>query len=96
MQFQAAGTTIQPTAPHRALSLITSIIYQLSRNPIHLRIAMALLASATYLWSPWALARPDLFAALLDGFQIASEEHALRLGFDPVFEAYAAGVRRWP
>lgn len=95
VSFKRARTTVNPTTPERASSLVVSGIYKFTRNPMYLGFTLALLAFAVYLSSALALALVPGFMAYLDRFQIRPEERALATHFPSEFQAYRARVRRW-
>lgn len=92
--FRRASTTINPLHPERASALVTGGVYRITRNPMYVGLAFALLAWAAYLGSPWALLGPVAFVGYITHFQIVPEERILRARFAQ-FDAYAARVRRW-
>jgi len=93
-QFTKARTTIDPRAPHRTTSLVTSGVFSGSRNPIYVADALILAAHAAWLGRPAALLGvPALVAALHP--QILAEEKALRSRFGSEYDAYIAHVPRW-
>jgi protein-S-isoprenylcysteine O-methyltransferase Ste14 len=77
ISFHQAKTTVNPLKPEAASSLVSSGIYQFTRNPMYLGMLMVLLAWAVYLSSPWALLGLVAFVIYIDRFQIAPEEKAL-------------------
>ncbi|MCU0774304.1 MAG: isoprenylcysteine carboxylmethyltransferase family protein [Ideonella sp.] len=93
--IRKAGSTIDPTRPESASSLVVTGPFRISRNPMYLGFTVMLLAWAAYLQSLWTLAGPVLFVAYVDRLQIVPEEHALRRKFGADFDRYAAHVRRW-
>ncbi|HET7723161.1 MAG TPA: isoprenylcysteine carboxylmethyltransferase family protein [Propionibacteriaceae bacterium] len=93
-QFQAARTTIDPRAPHRTTSLVTSGVFARSRNPIYVADALILAACAAWLGRPMALLGIPALAAALHP-QIRAEETALAERFGSEYEAYLARVPRW-
>ncbi|EYC50052.1 protein-S-isoprenylcysteine methyltransferase [Hylemonella gracilis str. Niagara R] len=93
--FRQARTTVDPTRPATATSLVVRGIYHHTRNPMYLGFLLALLAWALYLAKLSALAGLPLFVWYLTVFQIKPEESALRERFGGDFDAYAAAVRRW-
>jgi protein-S-isoprenylcysteine O-methyltransferase Ste14 len=95
IQFLRHRTTINPVAPGRASTLITSGIYRLSRNPIYLADFLLLAAFAIWLGHPLALPFPFLFVWIMNRWQIAAEERALRGLFGDQYARYCASVRRW-
>jgi len=94
-EFARVRTTINPLAPARASSLVTSGIFGHTRNPMYLGMLLALLGWAVYLGSAAALPGPLLSVLLLNQLQIKPEERALRQRFGAEFDRYAARVRRW-
>ncbi|MGZ5132161.1 MAG: methyltransferase family protein, partial [Caldimonas sp.] len=93
--FRRARTTVNPTKPQSASSLVVSGIYRLTRNPMYVGLLLLLLAWAAFLCSPWALLGPLAFVLYIGRFQIAAEERALLALFGSEYSAYKARVRRW-
>lgn len=93
--FKRAGTTVNPLKPETASVLVTSGIYQYSRNPMYAGVALLLLAWAIYLQSPIALLGIVGFMLYINYFQITPEEDALTGLFGQAFIDYKARVRRW-
>lgn len=93
--FGRARTTVDPLRPQRASALVTSGIYQRTRNPMYVALAIALLAWAIWLGHPLALLGVVAFVAWMNRYQIAPEECALRALFGAEFERYCSEVRRW-
>lgn len=90
-----ASTTIDPTRPEGASTLVTSGIYRLTRNPMYLGLFLVLLSAAIGLGHPLALLAAVLFVPYMTRFQIRPEERALRARFGEAFEAYTRRTRRW-
>jgi protein-S-isoprenylcysteine O-methyltransferase Ste14 len=93
--FRRAKTTINPTKPGAASSLVLSGVYGVTRNPMYVGLVLVLVAWAIFLSSWLTLAGPLLFAAYIQRFQIAPEERALAATFGADYSAYKARVRRW-
>lgn len=93
--FKRAATTINPLKPEEASSLVSSGIYQISRNPMYVGLALILLAWAVYLSSAWAFVGVLGFILYMNRFQITPEERALKDIFGSKFEDYRSNVRRW-
>src|SRR6185295_5497363 len=72
--FRRAQTTINPMKPEAARSLVSSGVYRFTRNPMYVGLLLALLAWATFLSAPLALAGPLAFVLYIGRFQIAPEE----------------------
>jgi len=93
-KFTRARTTIDPTQPHRTTSLVTSGVFERSRNPIYVADALLLASHAAWLGRPLALVGvPALLLALHP--QIRAEERALSERFGGEYAAYVARVPRW-
>lgn len=90
-----ARTTVSPMRPEGASTLVTTGIYSVTRNPIYLADALALLAYACHLWQPQAFVAVPVFLAWIHRFQVLPEERALRARFGGDFAQYAARTRRW-
>lgn len=88
-------TTLDPTQPERATTLVTDGVQQFTRNPMYL--AMAGLLTANALWRGSVLGvLPVLgFVTAMDQLQIPREEAALRSTFGKDYERYCAAVPRW-
>ena len=95
LAFRRARTTINPTKPEAASSLVTSGVYHFTRNPMYLGLSFVLVAWALFLSSAWAFLGPVGFVLYMDRFQIAPEERALSKVFGPAFADYQSKVRRW-
>ena len=94
--FRRAGTTVDPTRPERATTLVTSGIYRWSRNPMYLGMLLLLAGWTLHLGSLVALlVVPACFLLYLDRFQVVAEERALATAFGEDYAAYARRVRRW-
>jgi len=93
--FRRVGTTIHPTSPQNASSLVTAGVYRFTRNPMYLGILLALLGWGLFLGRLPSLFVLPLFVAYLTRFQILPEEKAMETLFGSEFSAYKARVRRW-
>jgi protein-S-isoprenylcysteine O-methyltransferase Ste14 len=74
---------------------VCSGIYQVSRNPMYVGLALFLTAWAVYLSSIWACLGVLGFVLYISRFQIAPEERALTKIFGTEFTNYQSKVRRW-
>ncbi len=94
-QFRKAQTTPNPQALEKVSSLVTSGIYQYSRNPMYLGLVLALLGWALYLshFLPFVLV--PVFMLYMTRFQIQPEERMMARKFGSDYQAYLAQVRRW-
>ena len=95
VEFRRARTTTNPMRPDNSSSLVTRGIYRVTRNPMYLGFALALLGFATWLSHGLAYASVGLFVVCLQRLQIEPEERMLRARFGAEFDAYARAVRRW-
>jgi protein-S-isoprenylcysteine O-methyltransferase Ste14 len=95
VSFRQARTTVNPTAPNKASSLVVSGVYRFTRNPMYLGFALIVLALAVFFSNALAIALVPCFILYLDRFQIRPEERALASLFPKDFAAYKARVRRW-
>ena len=93
--FRRARTTIKPTRPEKASSLVRTGVYRVTRNPMYLGLLLALGAWAVFLSSAWALLGMAGFVLYLNRFQIEPEERALASLFGAEYASYKASVRRW-
>ena len=94
--FRSAETTVNPTTPHQASSLVICGIYRISRNPMYLGFLLLLIAWGLYLSHALSLFLfPPLFIIYMNTFQIPHEEKALEAIFGEEFISYKNSVRRW-
>jgi protein-S-isoprenylcysteine O-methyltransferase Ste14 len=94
-QFFRRGTTVEPFRPEEASVLVTTGANSITRNPMYVGMAGVLVANAIRRGSLRALAPAAGFVFVIDRFQIAAEEAALRKNFGEEYAAYNAAVPRW-
>lgn len=95
ISFRQASTTVNPLKPETASCLVTSGIFQYTRNPMYLGMAVAILGFAILLGSCLSLLGVVAFMLFIDRFQIKPEEAALTECFSEQFTQYKTNVRRW-
>lgn len=93
--FRRARTTVDPTRPDRASSLVRDGIYRFTRNPMYLGFLLVLLGLGLLLGSWPALFVAIAFVPWMNRFQIGPEERALAGLFGEEFERFRRDVRRW-
>lgn len=92
---RVARTTISPFSPNKTSSLVTTGIFQWTRNPMYLGVLMVLCALAVLLQSVWALLGPVLFFLWVHFLQILPEERILLKLFGESYQTNCSRVRRW-
>jgi protein-S-isoprenylcysteine O-methyltransferase Ste14 len=95
VSFRLAKTTVNPLKPDTASTLVTSGIYQFTRNPMYVGFVAFLFAWASFLGSVWSVALIAVYIAFIQRFQIMPEERALTKIFKDGFVDYKAQVRPW-
>ena len=95
LAFRRAQTTVDPSDPAQTTQLVTAGIYQATRNPMYLGMALALAGWAVYLADVTAFLMLALFIRYLGRYQIEPEERILLEKFGHRFEQYCTNVRRW-
>ncbi len=93
--FKNAKTTVDPTQPNKASTVVTSGVYRYTRNPMYLGFLLGLLAFAIKLSNPLAGLFLPLFVVYMNQFQIKPEERALSDLFGADYQSYLVKVRRW-
>lgn len=95
VSFRMAKTTVDPTQPENATTLVQTGIYRLTRNPMYAGFFVILVAWAIGLSHalPWLFL--PLFVMYMNRFQIQPEELALLKLYDNEYENYCKNVRRW-
>ena len=91
----ANRTTPSPIQIERARTLVTSGLYQFTRNPMYLGMVIFLIGIAVILGSVALLAGPTLFIVYITQFQILPEERVMAQKFGADYTAYKNRVRRW-
>lgn len=95
VSFRLAKTTVNPLKPDTASALVTTGIYQFTRNPMYVGFVAFLLAWASYLGTVWGIGLIVVYIAYIQCFQIMPEERALTKIFKGEFIEYKAQVRPW-
>jgi protein-S-isoprenylcysteine O-methyltransferase Ste14 len=95
VSFARAKTTMNPTKPGAASSLVTGGVFRVTRNPMYLSLLLYLLAWAAYLSNWLALLFLPVFVVYINELQIKPEERALSALFGAEYASYQARVRRW-
>jgi len=95
VSFRRARTTMNPTKPTAAASLVTTGPFRLTRNPMYLSLLLYLLGWTAYLSNVLALLFLPAFVLYMNRFQIKPEERVLSSLFGPAYAAYKGRVRRW-
>jgi protein-S-isoprenylcysteine O-methyltransferase Ste14 len=91
--FQHVETTVKPY--QESSNLVTSGVFQISRNPIYLGMVLILIGIAVLLRSLSPLLIVIPFAILIDQIFIRVEEQMLAEKFGSTWQAYKAKTRRW-
>lgn len=95
LQFRRARTSVNPMEPRRASVIVASGVFRLSRNPMYVGMALALLGLAFWYATLPGFVLVPVFCVYMTAFQIKPEERVLLAQFDEDFSAYMAKVRRW-
>lgn len=93
--FRRAHTSLDPTRPGKASSLVDTGVFACTRNPMYLGLLLALTGWSVWLSSAAALVFLPLFVWYINRFQIAPEEKVLASLFGKEFADYKRRVRRW-
>jgi len=95
LQFGRAKTTIDPTKPDKASSLVVGGIFKFSRNPMYLSLLLILLALGVFLGNAFNILIAATFVGYMNRFQIIPEERILLEKFGRSFKDYCILTRRW-
>lgn len=93
--FRKAETTINPVTPEQSVRLVTTGIYNYSRNPMYIGFLVWLIACVIYVGNIVNLILLPLFVMLVNRLYILPEEKALEKLFQDEFREYKKRVRRW-
>lgn len=94
-QFRRAQTTVDPTRPDKASKLVTGGIYQYTRNPMYVGMALVLGAAVLKSGLVVSVLLIPLFIWYMTCFQIKPEERAIEGIFGEEYIEYKQRVRRW-
>lgn len=94
-QFFRSKTTVDPSTPSKTSKLVTSGMYQYSRNPMYLGLLLMLLAWGLWLGNAFNVLLAAGFVGYMNAFQIEPEEEMLLQLFDKKYKQYCTLVRRW-
>jgi protein-S-isoprenylcysteine O-methyltransferase Ste14 len=95
ISFRMAKTTVDPTHPEKATTIVNTGVYKFTRNPMYLGFLLGLLAFVLNLANPITLIFLPMFLLYMNQFQIKPEERALTALFGESYLQYCKTVRRW-
>jgi len=93
--FTKLKTTVSPFSPQKTKKLVTSGLYQFSRNPMYLGMVIILLGLGVWLGNFAAFALVPGFMWFVTIYQIIPEEEILTGKFGQEYADYKTKVRRW-
>ena len=95
LQFSLKKTTVNPFQPEKVTSLVSSGIYQYSRNPMYLAMLLVLLGWGLLLGNAFNTLVAVGFVYYMNTYQIIPEEEVLLKKFGREYKEYCTLVRRW-
>ena len=93
--FKKQNTTVNPIKIENASSLVTSGIFEYSRNPMYLGMALILLGLTLIFNVIGGTLFTLLFTIYITKFQIKPEEEVMERLFEEDFLEYKQNVRMW-
>ena len=93
--FKKQSTTVNPIKIENASSLVTSGVFEYSRNPMYLGMALILLGLALMFNMIGGILFTLLFTIYITKFQIKPEEEVMERLFGEDFLKYKQKVRMW-
>jgi len=93
--FKKQNTTVNPIKIENASSLVTSGVFEYSRNPMYLGMALILLGLALMFNMIGGILFTLLFTIYITKFQIRPEEEVMERLFREDFLRYKQNVRMW-
>ena len=93
--FKKHKTTVNPIKTDRVVSLVTSGVYQYSRNPMYVGMLLCLVGIGLYTSNPLNILFIVLFVWYMNKYQIIPEEAFLTDKFGAIYTEYMKTVRRW-
>ena len=95
LSFRKYSTSLNPLAPEKASSLVTSGIFGYSRNPMYLGMLLILVSIAITFNVYGGFIMSIIFLLFITRFQIIPEEAAMEKLFTDEFLYYKKRTRRW-
>ncbi|WP_117885414.1 methyltransferase family protein [Aureibaculum luteum] len=95
LSFRKAHTTINPLDPSKASKLVTSDLYQYTRNPMYLGLLIIQTALFFGFGNYYNIIILFIYGWYLTNYQIKPEEEALTKLFGDGYTQYCEKVRRW-
>lgn len=95
VSFKKAQTTVNPLKPDECSSLVTSGVFQRSRNPMYLGLLFLLIAWGLFLSNLFSVIFAAGFPLYMNRFQIRPEERALLSLYGQDYSDYMNKARRW-
>lgn len=95
LTFKKASTTVDPVNINKASNLVTHGIFQFTRNPMYVAMALGIISVGMRFDSVLNLAWLVGFILFITRFQIKPEERALLKIFGEPYADYMKQVRRW-
>jgi len=95
VQFFREHTTINPLNPEKTGQLVSSGLYQYSRNPMYVGLLLLLIGWLFLLGSLSPIILLPAFILILNRQQILPEEKVLEQKFGQQYKDYRHVVRRW-
>lgn len=93
--FARKKTTVSPFSPNKTEVLVTTGLYQYTRNPMYLGMAFILTGLAVWLGNYASFFMIPCFVAYITQLQIIPEEEILLEKFGEEYGEYMLRVRRW-
>jgi len=93
--FKKARTTADPLHPDKASHLVTTGIYNYSRNPMYLAMLFVLIALFIRLGNLYSIVVLPGYVWYMTTYQIKPEEEVLTRLFRNKYLEYCQNVRRW-
>jgi protein-S-isoprenylcysteine O-methyltransferase Ste14 len=95
LTFKKASTTVDPVNINKASNLVTEGIFQFTRNPMYVAMALGIISIGMRFDSALNLVWLLVYVMFITRFQIMPEERALLKIFGEPYAEYLQKVRRW-
>lgn len=93
--FKKKSTTINPLQPDKASTLVTTGIFNFSRNPMYFGMLLVLVSISIKFNILGGVFGSIIFILYMNKFQIGPEEKAMEKLFSEQFLTYKKKTRRW-